>query len=301
MLDVVLRGGSVIDGSGAARQTADVGIREGRIVALGRTDEPTRRLIGADGLVVTPGFVDVHTHYDAQVFWDPLLTPSLQHGVTTVLAGNCGFTVAPLRADAADYMIRLLARVEGMPLDALEAGVPWDWRSCAEYLARIDANVAPNIGFLVGHSAIRRLVMGEAATQRTATADELQAMRVLLHEGLEAGMLGFSSSWGGAHRDAVGDPVPSRWADADELIALASVCGDFEGTSLEFIPDTIGGDFERGIPVMARMSAAAQRPLNWNVIRISAADHDTAFAALEGGTLARRLGGKVVALTMPVM
>src|SRR5436190_7576991 len=134
MLDLLITGGEVIDGSGAARQRADVGIRDGRIVGVGRADEPARRTVDAGDRVVTPGFVDIHTHIDAQAFWDPDLSPSPLHGVTTAIAGNCGFSIAPLDDRAASYLMRMLAKVEGMPLTSLETGVPWNWRTTAEYL-----------------------------------------------------------------------------------------------------------------------------------------------------------------------
>jgi N-acyl-D-aspartate/D-glutamate deacylase len=300
VLDLVIRGGSVIDGTGAPRRTADVGIRDGRVVAVGQVDERARRSIDADGGLVTPGFVDIHTHYDAQVFWDPVLTPSILHGVTTVVAGNCGFSIAPLRADASEYLMTMLARVEGMPLESLETGVPWDWQTSAEFFGRLEGQLAPNIGFMVGHSTIRRLVMGEDATRRTSTPEELDAMRAMLAESLAAGGLGLSSSWGHAHRDAAGDPVPSRWADSDELIALAAVCRDFEGTSVEFIPNSRAGNFGETLDVMARMSTTSRRPVNWNAVPVSAAEREEAFAKLRGGTLARERGGKVIALTIPM-
>ncbi len=150
MLDVKISGGSVVDGTGAARRQADVGIRDGRVVQVGNVGETAARTIDADGLIVAPGFVDIHTHYDAQAFWDPALTPSPLHGVTTIVGGNCGFTIAPLAASEADYLMRMLARVEGMPLESLEAGVPWDWQSFGEYLDRLDGTLAVNAGFLVG-------------------------------------------------------------------------------------------------------------------------------------------------------
>ena len=153
MLDVVIRGGDVVDGTGAARRRADVGIQGDRVVAIGDVPGEAARVIDATGRVVTPGFIDVHTHFDAQVFWDGDLTPSPLHGVTTALAGNCGFTIAPLSGKAADgdYLMRMLARVEGMPLDALRVGVPWNWRSTAEYFDQIDGNLGINAGFMSGH------------------------------------------------------------------------------------------------------------------------------------------------------
>src|SRR5688500_14396395 len=170
MYDVIIKGGEVVDGTGAPRRRADVGIRDGRIVAIGEVTGEAGRVVDATGKVVAPGFVDVHTHYDAQVFWDGALTPSPLHGVTTVLAGNCGFTIAPLSADPTDgeYLMRMLARVEGMPLESLRDGVPWSWRSTPEYLDAIEGQLGVNAGFMVGHSAMRRIVMGEEANRRQA-------------------------------------------------------------------------------------------------------------------------------------
>ncbi|MFP8870770.1 MAG: amidohydrolase family protein, partial [Myxococcota bacterium] len=149
MLDVLIQGGTLVDGSGADARPGDLGIRDGRIVAIGRVDEPARKTVDATGKVVCPGFVDVHTHYDAQAFWDGTLSPSPYHGVTTVMGGNCGFSIAPLSDDAGDYLMRMLARVEGMPLEALQHGVPWDWRSFDEYLGKLDNKLAVNAGFMV--------------------------------------------------------------------------------------------------------------------------------------------------------
>jgi N-acyl-D-aspartate/D-glutamate deacylase len=299
MLDVVVRGGEVVDGTGAPRVRADVAIRDGHVVAVGKVDEPSRRVIDADGRIVAPGFIDVHTHYDAQVCWDPYLTPSIFHGVTTVIGGNCGFTIAPLEPDAAEYLMRLLARVEGMPLETLETGVPWDWRTTEEYYARLEGHVGANVGFKAGHSTIRRIVMGEAATQRKATDIELDAMRAMLGQCLRSGALGFSSSWGGTHRDANGDPVPSRWADVSELVALAEVCGAHAGTALEFVPDLLF-DWERAAEAMVAMSAAAKRPLDWNLMRPTASTVDDWLMHLRAGDAAQQAGGRVTALTIPM-
>jgi N-acyl-D-aspartate/D-glutamate deacylase len=169
MLDVVITGGSLVDGTGAPARRGDLGIRGGRITAIGEVSEPARETIDARGKVVAPGFVDVHTHYDAQVFWDGTLSPSPFHGVTSIVGGNCGFSIAPLSDSAGDYLMRMLARVEGMPLESLRAGVPWDWRSFGEYLDRLERKVAVNAGFMVGHSALRRVVMGERAVGHEAT------------------------------------------------------------------------------------------------------------------------------------
>jgi N-acyl-D-aspartate/D-glutamate deacylase len=301
MYDVIIRGGEVVDGTGAARRRADVGIRDGKVVAIGEVTGEAASTIDAAGKVVAPGFVDVHTHFDAQVFWDGALTPSPLHGVTTVLAGNCGFTIAPLSSDPADgeYLMRMLARVEGMPLESLRDGVPWSWTTTPEYFDTIDGNLGVNAAFMVGHSAIRRVVMGEDANRRESTDDELAAMQRLLHEGLEAGGLGFSSSWARTHNDADGHMVPSRNATREELIALAGVAGQHEGTSLEFIP-MVGPVMEPwAMDLMADLSAAAKRPLNWNILTVNAANAEAGRAKLEAGDVARAKGGKVVALTIP--
>ncbi|MET1001534.1 MAG: amidohydrolase family protein [Acidimicrobiia bacterium] len=298
MLDVLIRNGTVVDGTGDPGRVGDVGIRDGRIVAIGRIDEPAHRTIDADGKVVAPGFVDVHTHYDAQVFFDTTLSPSPLHGVTTVIGGNCGFTIAPLGPEHGDYLMRMLARVEGMPLAALAEAVPWDWASFGEYLDRIDGTLAPNAGFLAGHSTIRRVVMGERATSGEATTDDLAAMEQLLAESLAAGALGFSSSWARTHNDGEGDMVPSRYASDDELIALCTVVGRYPGTTLEFIPGV--GQFEDfAADLMTRMSLAADRPLNWNVLFVAAGNQSMVDHNLAASDYAAERGARVLALTMP--
>ncbi|HEY6319705.1 MAG TPA: amidohydrolase family protein [Acidimicrobiia bacterium] len=298
MLDVKIRGGEVVDGTGGPRRHADVGVREGRVVAIGAVDEDATQTIDADGLVVTPGFVDIHTHYDAQVLWDPATTPSPFHGVTSVVGGNCGFTIAPVEPSETEYLTHMLARVEGMPLESLLAGVPYDWRSFGEYLGRLDGSLAVNAGFLVGHSALRRVVMGDDAVGNPATPDQVEAMTRLLGESLEAGGLGFSSSQATTHNDGNGDPVPSRSATPEELVALAEEAGRHEGTTLEFIP-AVGGFNEGHLELMARMSAAADRPLNWNVLVPNAARADFAWKALQASDYAAERGGRVIALTVP--
>jgi N-acyl-D-aspartate/D-glutamate deacylase len=298
MHDLVIRGGQVVDGTGAERRTADIAVAGGRIAGVGSDVGEGAHTIDAGGRIVSPGFVDVHTHLDVQGFWDPTLSPSPLHGVTTVLGGNCGFTVAPLADGAAEYLMRMLARVEGMPLESLEQGVPWDWTSTAEYLDRLDGTLALNAGFMVGHSALRRVVMGDAATERAATPDELERMVALLRAGLAAGGIGFSSTWSTTHNDADGRPVPSRHATAAELVTLAAVCGEFEGTSLEFLPGVGQWDAETE-QVMLDMTVAAQRPLNWNIITGSARSRRHWQDKLALSDRARELGGKIVGLVIP--
>jgi len=297
MLDTVIKGGTIVDGTGAARYQGDVGVRGGRIVAVGKVDEPARETIDATGLVVSPGFVDIHTHYDAQVFWDPALSPSCFHGVTSMFAGNCGFSVAPLSAEGSDYLMRMLARVEGMPLASLRDGVPWNWTSFGSYLERVqERQPAVNIGFLVGHSALRRAVMGEAAVDRPASPEQLEAMQRLLHQSLAEGGMGFSSSQAPTHNDGDGHPVPSRAADAAELIALSGCLRDHPGTLLEFIP-TVGPFEERHMQLMTDMSLAAQRSLNWNVLIVNTGARAIYENQIQAADYAAARGATIRALT----
>lgn len=298
MLELAIRNGTLIDGTGAPGRRADVGIRGGRIVSIGNLDEPAQRTIDAGGHVVAPGFVDLHTHYDAQAFWDPALSPSPLHGVTTVIGGNCGFSIAPLANGTGEYLMRMLARVEGMPLESLQQGVPWNWSSFGEYLARLDGTLAINAGFLVGHSALRCAVMGERAVGEKASDDEIAAMVALLHRSLDEGGLGFSSSWSPTHNDGDGAPVPSRAASREELLALAGALRSHDGTSLEFIPG-VGRFTESEVDLMAQMSLAANAPLNWNLLTVIAFAREGVEAQLAASDYARERGAQVIALTLP--
>lgn len=298
MLDVLIKGGTLVDGTGEPARPGDLGIRDGRIVVLGKVDESARKTIDAKGKVVCPGFVDVHTHYDAQAFWDGTLSPSPYHGVTSVMAGNCGFSIAPLSEEAGDYLMRMLARVEGMPLEALQHGVPWDWSTFDEYLRKLDDKLAVNAGFMVGHSALRRVVMGERAVGYEATDEELAQMKKMLAESLAAGGMGFSSTISPTHNDGDGQPVPSRHASREELVALARVVRDYPGTVLEFLPGT--GEFsEDQMQLMTDLSLAAQRSLNWNVLAPNGGNPEMAESQLSATDFARKQGGEVLALTVP--
>jgi N-acyl-D-aspartate/D-glutamate deacylase len=301
VLDLVLRGGTVVDGTGAPLMRADVGVRHGRIVGVGpgvgADDEPARRIVDVTGKVVCPGFIDLHTHYDAQLLWDPTASPSVLHGVTTVLGGNCGFSIAPLGPDDAPYVRRMMAMVEGIPLEALEGAGPWDWSSFDEYLTRLDGGLAVNAGFLVGHSTVRRVVMGDAATSAEADPEQIGAMVRLVEESLSGGALGFSSSLGEGHTDGDGRPVPSRSATFAEIIALSGALRGHAGTTLEFIP-TVGPIPEERMELMAAMSLAADRPLNWNLLG-SLASEEIYEQQLEASDLAAERGAHVIALTLP--
>jgi N-acyl-D-aspartate/D-glutamate deacylase len=300
VLDLVVRNGFVVDGTGGAGRRADIGVSGGRVVEVGTVDDAAAKVVDATDLVVSPGFIDLHTHFDAQVFWDQTLSPSPLHGVTTAVSGNCGFTIAPLSGDAedADYLMRMLARVESMPLESLQQGVPWDWSTTADYLARLDGRLAPNIGFLVGHSALRRFAMHDEAVAGRSTASQLGTMKELLRQGLAAGALGFSSTWSRSHNDHEGNPVPSRHASRDELITLSEVTGEYPGTTLEFIPAPVPFG-EELFELMAAMSMAANRPINWNLLSVYSKNADVVEAQLAGSDYAATLGARVLALTLP--
>jgi N-acyl-D-aspartate/D-glutamate deacylase len=301
MLDIALTGGTVVDGTGADSVQADVGIRDGRIVAVGDLEEGAHRTIDVTGKVVAPGFVDPHTHYDAQLHWDSLATPSSWHGVTSVIGGNCGFTLAPLKGSDADFTRRMMAQVEGMPLVALEEGIDWRWETFGEFLDALEGNVAVNAGFLVGHCALRRYVIGPDSTGRESTPEELEAIEALLHRSIEEGALGFSTSLSSTHADGDGEPVSSRFATNEEVLALSKAVGAHEGTTLEAIVQGCLGRFsDEEIELLANMSALAKRPLNWNVLSVRASDADRAEHQLLPSKRAREIGGRVVALSMPV-
>jgi N-acyl-D-aspartate/D-glutamate deacylase len=300
VFDIAIVGGEVIDGTGAPRRRGDIGIKNGRIVEIGELGERSSRQIDATGKVVAPGFIDVHTHYDAQVAWDPYLTPSPLHGVTTVIGGNCGFTLAPMEAEAMSYLTSMLARVEGMPLASVRAGVDITWRSFGEYLDTLEGGVGLNVGFLVGHSTVRRLVLGQD-WRREASGKEIEEMSRLVETSLSSGALGFSSSWAETHNDAAGDPTPSRFASEAELLLLSGTLRSHPGTWLEFIPWATGPFPDDRALLMAKMSVVAGRPLNWNLmlIRPNIPDEVTQNR-LAASDLASSHGGAVFGLTMPV-
>ncbi|WP_425245898.1 N-acyl-D-amino-acid deacylase family protein [Streptomyces sp. NEAU-NA10] len=305
MLDHVIKGATVVDGTGGPARVADVGIRDGRIAAIGVVTEEARSVEDAAGLVLAPGFVDPHTHYDAQLFWDPYATPSLNHGVTTVAAGNCGFTLAPLhpsRPEDADYTRRMMSKVEGMSLVALEEGAPWSWSSFGEYLDALEGRIAVNAGFMVGHCALRRYVMGPDAVGGQPSEEQLARIVRLLHEAMDAGAWGFSTTQSTTHSDGDGQPVASRHATPHELLALSQAVGEHEGTQIEAIVAGCLDQFsDAEIDLFVEMSATAGRPLNWNVLTIDSAVPERVPRQLMASERARKAGGRVVALTMPIL
>ncbi len=300
-MDYVIRGARVIDGTGGPGRAADIGIEGDRIVAVGTVDGCDAKVVDGDGLIAAPGFIDPHTHYDGQLCWDGYATPSSLHGVTSVIGGNCGFTLAPLRPEDAAYTMRMMARVEGMPLAALEQGVHWRWESFAEYLDGLEGTIGVNAGFLVGHCALRRYVMGPSSVEAEAGPGELEAMGQLLAEALAAGGLGLSTTRSSTHSDGDGNPVASRAASEKELLQLCRVVGEHPGTTLEAIVQGCLTEFsDDEVELLAGMSATADRPVNWNVLNVGAADRARAHRQLAPSRRAREIGGRVVALTMPV-
>jgi len=235
--DIVIRGGTVFDGSGAPAHAADVAIAGGLIREIGPKLRGKREL-DASGCAVAPGFIDIHTHYDAQVFWDPALRPSSSHGVTTVVAGNCGFTIAPTRPEHHEVIARTLENVEDMDGASLTAGIPWDFETYPEYLESIRRRgTVLNFTTYVGHTALRLYVMGDAAYERAATAQEIERMCQLVREAIGAGAAGFSTSFAYTHRGIDGKPVPSRFAEREEAEALFLAAGQTgKGVVLVAVP-----------------------------------------------------------------
>ncbi len=260
--EIVVRGGTVIDGTGAPAHRADVAVDGGRIVAVGEGLSGDREL-DATGQVVSPGFIDIHTHYDAQVFWDPWLTPSAFHGVTSVIAGNCGFSIAPIKPAGVPILARTLQHVEDMSLDTLSVGVPWDeFETFPQYLDAVERRgVALNYGCYVGHTAVRLYVMGEDAYERPATDDELARMQAVVGEAMAAGAMGFASSSSPTHNGDKGRPVPSRVADLDELSALLAPLRDTGRGVVALLP---GGVLKH--PEVFALQKAIGRPITWTAL-----------------------------------
>ena len=239
MFDLIIKNGRIVDGSGLPGYIGDVAISDGRIRKIGKVDEPAKASIDAAGKVISPGFIDPHTHFDAQLLWDGACKPALEHGVTTVVPGNCSLSLAPLKAEHRKKLVGMFNQIEEMPLKAFDEGVVWDWQTFPEFVERIKRDLTINVAPLVGHSVLRLWVMGDAAMQRTATAEEVVQIQSLLRECLEAGAVGLSTSY--IDMDETLQPVPSRYADADELDALASVLGEY-GRMLQIVHEFYNAD-----------------------------------------------------------
>jgi len=265
VLDLVIRGGLIVDGTGAAARRGDVGIAGGRIAAIGRVAEPAKRVIEADGLVVAPGFIDPHTHYDAQICWDGALTPSSWHGVTSVVMGNCGVGIAPCRAQSREIAMRDLVNVEAIPFEVLNAGITWDWESFPEYLdAAARRRPALNLAFLAPLTPLRHYVMGEASMERGASADETARIAQLLAEAIDAGAFGFSSTLLNQHLGYQGRPLACRNASREELRAYCNVLRERGKGAIEFaMTRQIGVMEEPELELLDFMLAESGRPITF--------------------------------------
>jgi len=234
--DLVIKNGMVVDGSGFSRYRADVAVKDGTIVEIGKIRGAAAATIDADGLFVAPGIIDTHTHYDAQPFWDKLCTSSVWHGVTTVLMGNCGLTLAPLRPEHRETMLATFCCVEDLPVRSLASVLPWNWETFGEYLDAIDHGLGLNLMPLVGHNPLRLSAMDQAAWDRAATPDEIAHMQRLLRESLEAGAWGWSTTDSPTHAGPAGQPVPTRLAADEERVALGRTLGEFNRGIIEILP-----------------------------------------------------------------
>lgn len=264
--DLVIKNGTVVDGTGAPRFKADIAIKERTIVEVGKLNgAQADSILDADGLIVSPGFFDTHTHYDVQLSWDRLATPSCWHGVTSVLMGNCGYTIAPGRPSDSEYLMKLMSRVEGIPYEVIQAGVDWNWESFGEFLAQFRENLGINVAAQVGHSALRYYAMGEDAYQREATDDEIKTMATALREGLSAGAVGFSTSQSATQVGAYGEPVPSRFSSYDEIRQLCNVLTEFSDGIIAVNPNPGAGyvnpEFQE---LLTSLSVETGRPVLWN-------------------------------------
>ncbi|MEI7591849.1 MAG: amidohydrolase family protein [Actinomycetes bacterium] len=311
MHDLVIRGGTVVDGTGSDSYVADVAISNGIITDVGSVPAEGREEIDADGLLVTPGFVDIHTHFDGQVTWDPMLTPSCWHGATTVVMGNCGVGFAPVKPDRHEWLIGLMEGVEDIPGAALSAGIDWNWETFPEYLNAVDVTSKMlDVAVFVPHGAVRGYVMGDrGAKNEPASPDDIAAMAAIVREGVQAGALGFSTSRTIAHMAIDGEPVPGTFAAEDELFGIGSVLGELGTGIFELAPaGALGEDLaapEREMAWMRRLAKAIHRPVTFAMTQN---DHDpTAWkrmldlcsaAAADGANVRPQVAGRPVNLLL---
>ncbi|MBW2499945.1 MAG: amidohydrolase family protein [Deltaproteobacteria bacterium] len=304
-MKTLLRGGELVDGTGAPPRRADVLLEDGSVLAvgeLGRSDRMGASEVACDGLVIAPGFIDVHTHYDAQVFWDPDLTPSSWHGITTVVMGNCGFGIAPTRRKDRPTVARILENVEGMTLEALEAGIPWGFESFPEYLSAVGAlPLRLNVAAFVGHTPVRQYVMGEDSTERAATPAEVASMRQIVGDAMDAGAIGFSTSHAASHVGAHGRPVPSRASELSEIWELAGALGE---RGVGVVEATWGPDLF--VEEFARLARDIGRPVSWAAIMATRRDPEYAPGVIArthefGGEVRPQIAGRPIVVQITLM
>jgi N-acyl-D-aspartate/D-glutamate deacylase len=293
MFDLVIKDAEIYDGAGNAAVRGDLGVTNGRIAAIGGKLGAAKETVKADGLALAPGIIDGHTHYDAQITWDPFVDPSPALGVTTAVMGNCGFTIAPCKPADRDLTMRHLTHVEGMSLDALRAGIRWGFESFPQYLDMLQAQgVGPNVACFAGHSAIRTFVMGAEATERTATDAEISQMAAQVREAMAAGAVGFASSTAEAHNGEGGTPMPSRLADDRELRALVNAMAE-SGNGVYML--TKGS--KTSIPYLEELAVEARRPVVIAALFHSNTNPTAAFTTLDQVNAARSRGHQLVAQT----
>lgn len=265
MYDLIIKTGTIYDGTGEKPYQSDIGVKNGKIEAIGKINEPSRKIIDAKDRIVTPGFVDIHTHYDGQVTWDPYLRPSTYHGVTTVIMGNCGVGFSPCRPEDRDWLISLMEGVEDIPGTALHEGINWQWESFPEYLDTLEKKpLAIDVGTQVPHGAVRAYVMGQRGiNHEKATSNEIRQMSKIVKEGIEAGAFGFSTSRTEKHRDSGGSLTPSITAHKDELVSIAKAVGELDKGVLQGISDFY--DFESEFDIFKEMAKSSGRPISLTV------------------------------------
>ncbi len=267
-LDIVIRNGTIVDGSGMARYRADVGVKDGIIVEIGRIRATAERTIDADGLIVAPGFIDGHTHMDAQVAWDPLGSCSCWHGVTSVFMGNCGFALAPCKEEDREWYAKCLEAVEDIPSEAVMAGIDWSWETYPEYLQMVESvPKAINYGAYIGHSALRMYVMGERAMTERATEDDLKAMKAQVTEAIRAGAIGLSTSRASTHFAPGGAPVASRIGDWNEINYLVDAMTELDTGIFQIGPDVASGEAQRAcLDELRNVALTSGRPVMFGTI-----------------------------------
>ena len=288
--DLIIKNGKVIDGSGLPGFHAGVAVSGGRIVETGKVNGDARQVLNADGLVVAPGIIDNHTHYDAQVTWDPLCTYSCYHGITTVVMGNCSLAMAPAHREDRDVLAGVLSHVEAIPLEAIQAGVKWSWETIPEYLNALDQRLGINVGSLIGHSAVRRYVMGEASQERHATDDEIAAMKAIVREGLEAGAVGVSFERNMRHFDWNGRLAPTNLASDEEIFAVAGVPDEVGRGVIQF-----GGDRS----LSTQVAKTSRRPVFYGNITQQAVAPDKWRKQLAEAESMMRQGHRAYQFVMP--
>ncbi len=279
-LDAIIRGGTVVDGSGKPRFSADIGIKDGRIAEIGKVTTQAARTIDADGLIVSPGFIDGHTHMDAQVAWDPIGSCSCWHGVTSVVMGNCGFALAPCKPEEREWYARCLSAVEDIPTEAMAAGIDWTWETFPEYLATVERlPKAINYGMYIGHSALRMYVMGKRALSEKATDEDMTRMARAVQEALKVGALGFSSSRASTHLTPDDTPVASRLAEWEEIDRIIGAMAELDAGIFQVGPDIASGARHRAfLERLRQVALATKRPIMFGVLATKQGDDPTSWA-----------------------